>query len=91
MKLWKLTPKSNTRRDPYNFYSSCIVAAENEEAASQIHPTTEHDWVDHARVWRNPGTLAWWVRSPAQVRTEYLGEARPGMPAGIILTSGVFN
>ena len=72
MKLWLNIPK---KRMDYDQYDSCVVAAETEEAARATHPS--------GGTWGN----RFWVDSPDKVTTEYLGEAREGMPAGVVHSS----
>lgn len=82
MKLFKLSQDVN---DGYDTFDSVIVAAENEDDARNIHPQDNMfsdlpHWDDNYPVW---------CERPDQVTVEYIGEARPDLPKGIIL--GSFN
>lgn len=67
---------SQNENDGYDTYDSLIVAANNEEEASTIHPDGS---------WENP-TMAW-CSSPALVTVEYIGKAAPNVEKGLILAS----
>lgn len=77
MKLWKI---SQTENNDYDTFDSAVVAAETEQQARETHPYGRDEW-DHA--------YPCWASSPDKVAAEYLGEAKPGTPAGVIL--GSFN
>lgn len=76
MKLWKLT---QTKRRGYDTYDSCVVAAETTEEAEKINPS--------GKGWQEDNSYGSWADKPEQVSAEYLGEAREGMPPGVICTS----
>ncbi len=78
MKLWKLTQSEHRGWDTYD---TCIVAAESEEEAKQIHPN-------------DISTLPWetmayhcWASIPEFVQAELIGEAVEGTREGVILAS----
>lgn len=75
MKLWLL---SQEERASYDTYDSCVVAAETEEEAKD---TTPDGFPFSQKSYAN------WASSPANVRCEYLGEARPDHPAGVVCAS----
>lgn len=75
MKLWKISQDEN---DEINTYDAAVVVAENEDAARAIHPSCM------PFSWRfSQGT---WCQ-PERVRVELIGEALPGMRAGVVLAS----
>lgn len=75
MKLWLLSQVENRG---YDTYDSCVVAAETEEEAKN---TTPDGFPFYSRYGGD------WASKPKNVRCEYLGEARPGHPAGVICAS----
>jgi hypothetical protein len=75
MKLWKISQDFNNRNDTYD---SLIVAAETEEEAQ----LTEVDYECF-------GFLSTFWAHHSHVTAEYIGEAKEGTLAGIIL--GSFN
>jgi hypothetical protein len=77
MKLYKIRASAN---DAPGKYSRAIVAAETEEQARRTHPDGE------SVVTEGLDILGTWV-SVQEVRVEYLGEAKPGTQAGVILAS----
>lgn len=58
----------------YDTYDSCIVAAETEDEARNIHPLS--GWGSRT-----------WARKPEYVKVELLGIAVPGTEPGVILAS----
>jgi len=74
MKLWRISQDKNRG---YDTYDSAIVAANTEDEARHITPSTR-DWGD---------TYSAWVSRPDQVEVEEIGEAKEGTEAGIILAS----
>jgi hypothetical protein len=77
MRLYML---STTVNDRPKAFSRAVVAAETEEAARRTHPDGE------SVVTEGLDILGTWV-SVQEVRVEYLGEAKPGMQAGVIIAS----
>ncbi len=75
MKLFKISQTENTN---YDTYDSAIVAALDEEAARNIRPSASYDWDD---------SYSPWCQSPTAVTVEYIGEAKEGTEAGVILAS----
>lgn len=98
MKLWLISQDSNY---DYDTYDSAVVAAETEEEARKTLPW-DHDyaysWDEQGRLltinvehrakekWKLADSDSW-VNRLSQVRVEYLGEARDGHPAGVVLAS----
>lgn len=81
MKLWLLSQDTN---DAYDTYDSAVVAAEDEVSAKLIHPGGS------LREWQQEGPVdyrygAW--TSKACVKCRYIGEAAPGIEAGVICAS----
>ncbi len=77
MKLYMISTGEN---DKYDSYSRAVVAAPSEDDARKTHPD------GRSRVETNRNHLSTWVPLSA-VRVEYLGEAKPGTDAGVILAS----
>jgi hypothetical protein len=79
MKLWKI---SQTRNNNYDTWDAAVVAALSSDAAKLIHPSgAETNYV--------PGygdKYGGWAH-PDNVTVEYIGEARIGMLAGVIVAS----
>lgn len=99
MKLFKISQTANRN---YDTYDSAVVAAENEYEARQIIPGEEYGpyddkyrWVDgylqrqdHEGLWRGGATVfGTWVSDLADIKVEYIGEAKEGTPKGTILAS----
>lgn len=74
MKLWRIERTDHWSHDEFD---SAVVAAEDEAAARLIKP----DGISWDSDYQN------WCKTPDLVRVEYLGEAKPGTPAGVILAS----
>lgn len=73
MKLWLLV-QSSVRG--YDTFDSCVVAAPDEDSARKIPPrTSDNTW---GRTW---------CFSPEDVHVEYLGTAKKGTTAGVVLAS----
>ncbi len=70
--MWKISQNFN---DDYGTYDSAIVAAETEEDARNTDMEEEHS--KFYNVWA----------APEHVEVEYIGEAKEGTEAGIILAS----
>ncbi len=77
MKLYLLSTSVNDRP---RAFSRAVVAAETEEDARRTHPDGS------SRVLGGNDRFGTWV-SLNKVRVEYLGEAKSGTPAGVILAS----
>ena len=77
MKLYMIHASAS---DAPGRYSRAVVAAKTEEAARRTHPDGESVVRDELDI------LGTWV-SLREVRAEYLGEAKPGTQAGVILAS----
>ena len=90
MKLWLLTQKVCRG---YDTYDSCVVAAEDKQSAKRIHPAEylyevgdvwwdKKDYTPYlARISSS------WPPRLEDVSAEYLGEARDGMPCGLVCSS----
>ncbi len=77
MKLYLLSANANDRP---RAFSRAVVAAESEEDARRTHPDGSSTVLEGEDIF---GT---WV-ALKYVRVEFLGEAKPGTPAGVILAS----
>ncbi len=77
MKLYILSTNVNDRP---RAFSRAVVAAETEEDAQRTHPDGSNT------VLQQEDYLGTWV-SLQRVQVQYIGEARPGMHAGVILAS----
>ena len=77
MKLFLISQDENQN---YDMFDSAVVAAENEDAARLIHPEGS---------WKKPvhSDFTAWASSPEKVAVTYIGEAKEGTEAGIILAS----
>jgi hypothetical protein len=69
----KLWELSQTINEAYEAYDGVIVAAETENDAREIFPTKTSE----QRNWCQPGDVV----------VKYLGEAAPGIDAGVVMTS----
>jgi hypothetical protein len=79
MKLFLI---SHELRLEYEFYDSAVVAAKDEDAARVMHPDTSN-----INQTLKTGLAQDWVDSYDQVNVLYLGEAAPGIAAGVICAS----
>ena len=77
MKLYLLSANVNDRP---RAFSRAVVAAETEEAARKTHPDGS------STVLEGDDRFGTWV-SLSNVHVEYLGEAKSGTSAGVILAS----
>ena len=95
MKLYLLTQHDNTS---YDTYDSCIVAATDAGAAKLIQPggtafakvlVGDFWYPTYARPEEYGQPYRWgdWAYGPAGVEAEYIGEAKEGTEAGVILAS----
>lgn len=82
MKLYLIDQNTNT---DYNTYDSAVVAAEDEASAKLTHPSGHHimDWKETGP--RDQDYGAW--TSKENVRCKYIGQAAPGVEAGVICAS----
>lgn len=87
MNLYKL---SQTTFTGYDVYDSAVVAAESEEIARIIHPSTlsfldypnkEIKYIPNGNGYSN------WPDDPEYITVEYLGKAAVGTPRGVICSS----
>jgi hypothetical protein len=74
MKLWKIR---RTDRFGYDDYDAIVVAAETEEEALQIQP--DGSCPEPEDEFFYPWSIS--------LSIEYLGEAKPELPSGLILSS----
>jgi hypothetical protein len=97
VKLWLLTQTTNKGFDTYD---SCVVAASTEEAARLQHPwgnalewretraawcyTRDQDWYDEGD---EPSHAGGWAYAPDQVQVTHVGDAAPGVTAGVVCAS----
>ncbi len=81
MKLWLI---SQTENNNYDTFDSAVVAADTEEEAKAVPPNVPFN--DNPPKWDEYV----WASSPAKVTAEYIGEAKPGTPAGTVICSS-FN
>lgn len=87
MKLYLLKQEDNNW---YDTFDSVVVAAPSPEEAIMIHPSSfarvqsgkfvkgDGQWISEARDW---------AFGPSSVQLEYIGEAKEGTEAGVILAS----
>lgn len=81
MKLWRVSQEDNRG---YDTYDSFVVACETQEEAICTSPDGKKiDW---------GASLPWtvadsWASKKSAVSAEYIGEARLGMPAGVVCAS----
>jgi len=73
MKLYLISQDIN---GDYDTYDSAVVAAETEEAARSTPPDGETGMNEDE-----------WVSLPDLVECKYIGEAKPGMEAGVVCAS----
>jgi hypothetical protein len=78
MKLFKIYQDANSKE--YDVYSAAVVAAKNENEARKIHPDGE------TIVTSTKQSTSTWVPLK-DVRIAYLGEAKKGTKAGVIVAS----
>ena len=79
MKLWKVTNNTVTG---YDTYDAVIVAAETEEEARMIHPST------YEKNWDGKVSRSWAEWGAAKDNTvEYIGTTDREIPKGVILAS----
>jgi hypothetical protein len=72
---------SQNKNNDYDTYDSAVVAAPNEQAARETHPSGEV-WPDEDRYSGN-----YWVRTPNEVTATLIGKAVKGTKAGVICAS----
>jgi hypothetical protein len=77
MKLWKISQSENY---DYDTYDSAVVAALTEDDARNISPAGSN-WDRCLTSWDQCWT------KPKNVRVEYLGDAKAGTEAGVIVAS----
>lgn len=83
MKLYLISQDTN---NGYDTYDNAVVAAEDEAAAKLTHPsgTASHrEWLDAGPIDCDYGT---WT-SKENVQCKYIGQAAPGIDAGVICSS----
>ena len=76
MNIYLLT---QTEIGGYDTYDSCVVCAENEEAASKILPSQHSSW--EREPWRM------WASRPENVTVKLIGVAADGVEPGVVLAS----
>jgi len=82
----KLFLVSRTDKWGYDDYDAFVAAAPDEETVRWMNPSDFYnDEVLTEEIWPKNGC---WVRDPKKLlNIQYLGEAREGMPQGIVLAS----
>lgn len=78
MKLFKIYQNVN---NGYDTYSDAIVCAETAEDAQRIHPS---DYVEETT--EEPADYDSWAPL-SKVQVEYIGDARDGLPRGVVCAS----
>jgi hypothetical protein len=88
MKLWIISQDVN---NGYDTYSDAVVAAEDEDAARMIHPRETSGWIellgDKFKPWNGKSESYDDWCAAEKVKVEYMGEAKPGTPSGVIVAS----
>lgn len=62
----------------YDVYDACVVAAETEDDARNIHPLSEWMWVSNGDMW---------PKNPKDVKVKLIGTAETGINRGVIVAS----
>ena len=76
MKIYLLEHKEKTS---FEFYDSCVVCAENESEAMDIHP--------HGGVFKEGDKRLGWVSSKIYISCTEIGEANDNQKKGVITAS----
>ena len=98
MKIFLLKQTINNTWDTYD---SCVVVAENQDAAKRCHPCHHstylvdekgyfyqpNDYEEGKRHYNTFNAHGTWVANIKDISAEYLGEAREGHPGGVICSS----
>jgi len=91
MKLYLISQNQN---DDYDTYDSAVVAADNEILARATHPSEYKVWIEGRVHFKySNGTIEPesgshdWASDLEAIKVEYLGEAKEGTEAGIVLAS----
>lgn len=92
MNLYKISQDIN---NGYDTFDSAVVVAESALSASRIHPQYYGSWQKNKTLeefWADESGCNWtsWVKSPADVKVDYLGIAEDSLEAGTIIVSS-FN
>lgn len=82
MNLYKLS-QSDVRG--YDTYDLCVVAAESEDEARNMHP--DGSLLDGPPIWGQFHSGDTWTKHPVLVEVELIGVAAPGIKAGVIIAS----
>ena len=82
MKIFLITQTANTN---WSTYDGAVVAAPDEDTASRMHP--EDGELDKWKGSRPYPEGEDWCSCKEEVKVTYLGEAFPGMPQGVVLSS----
>lgn len=64
----------------YNTYDSCIVCAENEDEARNIHPDENYGWESVIKSWVQEN-------EKDKITVELIGKANKNIKKGVILAS----
>ena len=81
MKLWLSEQDENS---DYDTFDKAVVAATDETAARIIHPS---GYTYGDEKWGPETRYGCWASSPREVTATYIGEAKEGTEAGVILAS----
>jgi hypothetical protein len=87
---------SQTVNRGYDTFNSAVVVAEDITAAQRIHPSTQIKMVLHDNAWYSEESVQYdwtdewdrdrsWADEPAQVNVVFIGTARKGMEAGMVV------
>ena len=79
MNLYLLTQDEN---DDYSTYDSLVVAAESEEAARNIGPTSDY-WLELDASY----SYNTWASHKESIKVTLIGVSKPGTEPGLILAS----
>lgn len=77
----------------YDVYSDAVVAAKNEQAARETHPSEQFElrWQNNRWEWELSGGWTTYINdtwvNPDQVTVVKIGTAVKGTPAGVICSS----
>ena len=82
MNLYHISQNQNQN---YDTFDSAVVAAPNQEAASQTHPQSSWGNFPDEECWAD--SWSGWCKTPADVTVRLLGTALEGTVAGVICAS----
>ncbi len=79
MKLFYISQEVN---NDYDTYDGAVVAAEDEDTARNMRPST-----GDPMAWDDKSCTYHWCDKPSDVKVDYIGEAAIHVPAGVICSS----